>query len=181
MRVDPPQRLRPALAVLFGLAGLLTCLDSTSGQGRDRESGEASVVIRDPAHMFRPEAVAEAQRSLEAVAREASVPVLIETVEALRGQPIEDVSLQRAMQSGREGVYALLAKEERKLEVRASRRFRDAIDATALKEVRDAFVAGLRGDDADDGLRKGAAAIAKVLARVKAEAKSSPEAPARNL
>src|SRR4051794_35286116 len=122
MRADSPQRQLRALAAALGLLGLLGWNHPAVGQERAADSSEAMVNIRDSAHLFNAELVEKLRSQLVGIARDVSVPLRIETVESLRGQTIEEASLQRAMHSGQEGLYVLVAKDEKKLEVRVSRR-----------------------------------------------------------
>jgi glc operon protein GlcG len=130
--------------------------------------------LNDAARMFSQKAVDEARTKLAEASKRSQVPTAIETIKSLGGRTIQEVSLQNAMKSGRQGIYILLADEDRKIEVRVSRRFKGLIDPAAEREIRDAFINGLRAGDSDEGLRRGIDAIAKVLHAVKAPAR--PEA-----
>jgi glc operon protein GlcG len=129
----------------------------------------APAKVEDSAHLFGAEAVAKAEALLKQAAMDAAnlssfrEPVTIETIDSLRGDPIDEVAEQRARRSGDEGLYVLIAKNERKIEVVPGRRSRDAFPASTLRVIRDAFIEGLRGDDKDEGLRKGVEAIVRAL------------------
>jgi uncharacterized protein GlcG (DUF336 family) len=129
----------------------------------------ASVKVEDSARLFSADAVAKAQAHLKQAALDEAnlsssrrVPVTIETIDSLRGDPIDEVAMQRARRAVFGGLYVLISKEDRKIEVFAPR-FQEIFPASTLRVIRDAFIEGLRGDDKDEGLRKGVEAIIRAL------------------
>src|SRR4051812_19348062 len=73
----------------------------------------ASSEIRDTARLFDAEAVREAQASLAKAERQTKVPVVIETIESLKQEPIAEVAVRRARDSGSQGIYILISKDDR--------------------------------------------------------------------
>jgi len=127
--------------------------------------------IRDPAGLFGRDAGRESLARLIAIERTYRVPVTIETVESLRGEPIDEATLRLAKRLGPQGkgVFILIAKADRRAEVIVSR------DNTALNvrakriAIRDAFLDEFRKLDYDLGLKRGVEAIEKTLAAARAE------------
>jgi glc operon protein GlcG len=134
--------------------------------------------IRDPAGLFSRDAVREALARLVTIERMFRVPTTIETVDSLRGEPIDDATLRLAKRLGPQakGLFILISKGDRKAEVIASR------DNTALTPrprrlaIRDAFLDEFRKGDYDLGLKRGVEAIEKTLASIRGEEAKPPVA-----
>lgn len=133
------------------------------GDERVPAEGKKLAEVEDPAKFFSRKAIDEALPILEKATQSSSIPVMIETMESLGGKTVEEVSLDRASHSGRDGVYILLVKQEKKLEVRVSRKFKETVALQAQKEIRDAFIQGMKQGSPDAALHDGVEAIAKVL------------------
>jgi len=127
--------------------------------------------VRDSAAMFSEEAVRTARETLEQLEKSTGTPVLIETVETLKGEPIEEVAARLARRSGTQGVFVLLARKESKIEVLPSRRYAEALPRPARARVRSAFIARFRNTKYDEGLLVGIAAIKSELDDAKREQK----------
>ena len=65
--------------------------------------------VRDTAGMFSADAVRAARDALAKIERTIGVPVLIETVETLKGETIDEVATRLARRSGAQGVFILIA------------------------------------------------------------------------
>ena len=143
--------------------------------------------VRDTAGMFTPDAIRAARDALAKIERTMGVPVLIETVETLKGETIDEVANRLARRSGAQGVFILIAREETKIEVLASRRYTEALSRPARDRVRSVFIVGFRKKDFDGGLREGIAGLDNVLTTARSEGKlplaekpvSREESPAR--
>jgi len=160
------------LSVVIGLA-LVVVLGSPCATRSDETVVDARTKpaqIVDSAGMFDRTTVNRAEQELDPIVRRTSVPVLIETVASLRGQAVEEFSLQRAIQTGREGLYILIAKDEHKLEVRVSRRYKATLDEATEKAIRDAFLSALRADP-KQALESGVKSITPILVKA---AQSNP-------
>ena len=80
--------------------------------------------VRDDAKLFSEEERVRAQRVLGELDRRTGVPIVIETIESLRGEPIDASALDHAKRSGSQGVFILIAKDEHKIsDPLVSRRF----------------------------------------------------------
>ncbi len=100
--------------------------------------------------MFTPDAVRETREALAKIERKLGVPVLIETVETLKGETIDEVASRLARQSGAQGVFILVARKETKIEVLASRRYTEALPRPA----RDQGSLGIHRGLPQEGLRR---------------------------
>jgi len=127
--------------------------------------------VRDTAGMFSAVAVRAARDALAKIERTIGVPVLIEAVETLKGETIDEVATRLARRSGAQGVFILIARNESKIEVLASRRYTEALPRPARTKVRSAFIEGFRKKNFDDGLREGVAALDAELASARSEGK----------
>jgi uncharacterized membrane protein YgcG len=119
--------------------------------------------IRDEAGMFGKEAVRRAREALERIEKDARVTVVIETIDSLDGEDIDAASLRRAKASGAKGIFILIAKQERKIEVRDYRSF---LGRDRRLAIRDAILEGFQKGDFDAGLSRGIARIRRVLSEM---------------
>jgi uncharacterized protein GlcG (DUF336 family) len=154
---------RLALAVLVVSS---TATASLAQQGLPTHSR----VVDEPG-LFKKAAVEAANKALEASEREFRVPVVIEVVEGLKGRSIEDVGLEAARLSGGQGVFVLIAKDEKKLKVFTRRQFEHRFPEDRREAIVKAFLAGFKTGDFDEGLKKGVEAI---VALVKETAPAEP-------
>ena len=144
--------------------------------------------VRDTAGMFSADAVREARDKLEKLERTIGVPVLIETVDTLKGETIDEVATHLARRSGAQGVFMLIARKETKIEVLVSRRYQEALPRPSRIGVRSAFIEGFRKKDFDGGLREGINVLTTALTSARSQGKlplaeksvSRDDIPARN-
>jgi glc operon protein GlcG len=120
--------------------------------------------IRDSAALFGPAAVAAARQELERIERETYVATIVETVDSLTGGKIYEQVHREAQRSGIHGIFALIAKKERSIEVLVSRAYSGAVTQPRQEVIRAAFIGGFRRGDFDGGLKQGVAAIGESLA-----------------
>src|SRR5262249_52082010 len=125
-RSNPMWKLRWLLALPLALA-----MSLTSGAARP-------ATIRDQAGLFSGDAVRKAQAELDRIEREDRLPTTIETVGSLEGQNVGEVLQRHAEQAGAQGLYVLIAKKEKKIDVKASRRYRQAITLDGERAIREA-------------------------------------------
>lgn len=116
--------------------------------------------VRDRAKMFSPEAIRQAQATLDRAESRTRVPTIIETVPSLGGESIEDASMAHARRSGIRGVYVLIARDEKELQARTTQ---DYLGHSGRRAIEGAFAAGFRRGDFDAGLLKGSEAIASAV------------------
>ena len=115
--------------------------------------------IVDGAKMFSAGAIQQAESELARVEAETKLPVTIETVVSLNGELVNDVLKQHAQANGAQGVYVLIAKEEGKFDIEASRAYRGGMNASRIAAIKTAFVNGLKARDFDGALRNGVESI----------------------
>jgi len=148
------------------LLALPAILLATSGPSMAAE-------VRDKAGMFSAEAVKKAQTELDRIEREYSVPVTIEAIPSLDGEPIKDVTTRHAESVGAKGIYLLIAKSEGKIYGEASRGFQKYLPRSRLQSIDDAFIADFKKGNFDAGLLHGVARIDSSLSEARAEAGGS--------
>ena len=161
---------QPAAAQDVDLRSLRNPLQDPRGQSPP-EMDHVPSDVRDTAGMFSADAVRAARDALAKIERTIGVPVLIETIETLKGETIDEVAIRLARRSGAQGVFILIVRKESKIEVLASRRYTEALPRPARTKVRSAFIEGFRKKNFDDGLREGVAALDAELASARSEGK----------
>ncbi len=89
--------------------------------------------LRDAAGLFGAQPIAAARKELRDLESKTGVPTIIATVETLDERPIEDEAPIMARESGIEGIFILISKKERRIQVIVSHRYlgRDDEDASA--------------------------------------------------
>ena len=160
--------LRPLLIVI--LAACLTgSFYQAHAQSRPDKTASKSEVI-DDGGMFSKDAIAKAQESLGRIDRTYHVAVTVETVDSLRGQEIDEVAIRRAEQLGHQGIFVLIARQDRKVEALAApKSLVDELTRPRLHSIRDAFTNEFRKGDVDAGLLKGVEAAGRALAESRPE------------
>src|SRR4051812_46599323 len=134
------------LGVLMALVAV-----SAAGSARAQAARLASSDVRDEAGMFQAGVIAQAKAALERIEERYHVSILIETVESLRGRPLDTVALEHARRSGVNGLYILIAQQDRKIEVLSSPRAPAAV-ARHRRDIRDAFAEEFHKGDVNAGL-----------------------------
>ncbi len=155
--------------------------DSADDRGRgESDRGERDSLItskiRDDANMFTEGTLKRAQMSLNEMETKRHVPIVIETVESLKGEKIGEAALERARIAASQGIYILMSKNDHEISTPlVSRRFASRIKESARTEIRDAFVARFRQGNFNEGLIDGIAAINLALAPTLEEMAKSDE------
>jgi len=174
MRFSAPALVLP---LLLGLSaqGVQGQFDDPRGSSADPPTTSANSEIRDPAGMFSRDAVREALARLVTIERTYRVPTTIETIESLRGEGIDDVAIRMAKRLGPQakGVYILMAKGDKRIEVLVSHDNTALNTRTRRLEIRDAFLNEFKAKDYDLGLKRGVEAIEKTLASIRPDQKPS--------
>ena len=93
---------------------------------------------------------------------------MIATAETLKGDSIENEAEQMAKESGIEGIFILISKAERKIQVLVSKKFLTEMMKRQRNLIRTHFTAGFRHGNFDEGLKSGVAEIAESLLRQRA-------------
>ena len=110
------------MVVAIGLA-LITPSAATAGQP---PHPVPTIGVRDNARMFSAGAVRTADQALSAILRDQRLQVVIETVDSLKGRPIDGLAVAHARELQVRGLYILIAKRDRKLWVEPSKSARSA-------------------------------------------------------
>jgi glc operon protein GlcG len=130
------------------------------------QGGEPPVI--DGAGMFSKEAVNEAIGSLSRIKREYGQAVTVETVDSLRGEGVDEFAVRRAEQLGHQGIFILIARKDRKVDVLASpRSLRETLGVPRLNSIRDAMTEQFGKSQVDAGLMKGIEAAETALAAIR--------------
>ena len=172
--------MRPTICHALGLlvlaAGVARAQFDDPKPAPATPAGSGSSEIRDTAGMFGRDAVREALARLVTLERTYRVPTTIETIESLRGEPIDEVAQRMAKRLGPQGkgVYILMAKDDHRLEVLVSREY-SALNVRAKKfAIRDAFLDDFRKREFDAGLRHGLDVVEKTFASSLGDANKLP-------
>jgi glc operon protein GlcG len=162
---------RPARRAAVALLAVLGCgvgaqavaQEPSPGGLVDRQPKPASE-IKDSARLFSAGATALARKELQRIERETKVATVIETIETLKGAKRDDEARRRAANSGIQGIFTLIAQQEKSIELLVSRRYRGALSPARQETIRSAFIEGFRHGDFDRGLERGVSAISAALA-----------------
>jgi glc operon protein GlcG len=119
--------------------------------------------VHDAAGFFGAAAVASARNELRELESKTKVPTIIATVETLSGRPIEDEAHRMAVESGIEGIFTLISKKERGIQVLVSRRYLGPTMKQQRGAIRAAFTEGFRQAKFDEGLMRGVSVIGESL------------------
>jgi glc operon protein GlcG len=119
--------------------------------------------LRDAAELFGAEAIVKARKELRDLESRTGVPTTIATVETLSGKAIEDEAPRMAKEAGLEGVFILITKNERKIQVLVSHKLLGETMKRQRDAIRTAFIEGFREGNYDEGLKRGVAAINQSL------------------
>jgi uncharacterized protein GlcG (DUF336 family) len=133
----------------------VTLIDDTKAAASD---------VRDPVGMFDPDAVRRAREALRQIEKAHGLPILIETIESLRGQQVGEVAERRREQENPRGIYILMAQKEHRLSpVLVPDRFAARLPEARREAVREAFLGEFKQDDFNAGLLRGVRALASAL------------------
>jgi glc operon protein GlcG len=152
------------LAVLMSCAGVRApAQEPLRGALAESEKKAASDII-DEAKLFSPTAVESSRGELRRLEREKHVATIIQTIDSLGGLTLADVTTRRAQRSGIHGVFVLIPKKEKKIELLVSGQYRKALPPSRQETIRTAFTDNFRRGAFDQGLERGVAAIGEALA-----------------
>jgi uncharacterized protein GlcG (DUF336 family) len=162
----PSIRYPLALWLLLGLPATARAQFDDPKAGADTPAGTGSSEIRDPAGMFGRDAIRESLARLVTLERTYRVPTTIETVESLRGEPIDEATLRMAKRLGPQGkgIFILIAREDHRAEVIVSKDYPAISPRPKRIAIRDSFLDDFRKGNFDLGLKHGVDAIEKTLA-----------------
>ncbi len=121
--------------------------------------------IHDVAGQFGAEAVAAARQELRRFESKTSVPTFIVTLKSLEGRSIETEGESVAKKSGIEGIFVVIGKTEKKIQVQVSPRYLGKTMTRQRDVIRKAFIDEFHDSRFDQGLKRGVAAIGESLVR----------------
>ncbi len=161
--------LARATILALAIAVIQPAMVESVARGQELTPGlvRFSSIIRDKAGLFSADAIAESQRELNAIERTTGAATIIETIDTLGSEAADKVALREAERSGIRGLFILIAQKERKLEVLASRQYRDVLTEDHRLAIRKAFFEGFQHKDFNEGLKLGVAAIKKAVTAVR--------------
>jgi uncharacterized protein GlcG (DUF336 family) len=125
--------------------------------------------VKDTAGLFDFDAVQAARKELERIEHETGVSTVIQTVESLRGQKIAEAAVHAARESGIQGIYVLIARNEKEIELLVSKKYLATLTGPRQAAIRAGFIEGFKKRDFNEGLKRGVAAIADQLMAFKRE------------
>jgi uncharacterized protein GlcG (DUF336 family) len=166
----PPKGVLVALLVL--VAGWSTTQMAAQEQLRSAiKAGDHKLAseVADTAGLFGADAIEAARQDLRRIEHETHVATVIQTVESLRGQKLAEAATRAARHANIEGIFILIAKNEKELELLVSKRYFDTVTRPRQEAIRAAFIDGFKKRDFDEGLKRGVAAIAEQLAGARHE------------
>ncbi len=126
--------------------------------------------LKDKAGLFSPDAVRKAQSELDRIEVEFNVPVTLETVTTLDGEPIREVATRHAKAAEAHGLYFVIAKKEHNIFGEPSRGYQKYFSRDRIAAIDKSFTADFREGNYDAGLDKGLAKIRGVFEEAKVEA-----------
>ncbi len=166
-----PRRAGRAVALL-ALSAVLSDGAATRSSAQEPKHAVSAAVeetraseVHDAAGLFGAGAVAAARKELRDIETKTKVATIIATVQALEGRSIEDEAVRMAVESGIDGVFTLISKNDRAIQVLVSRRYLGETLKRQRDPIRAAFIAGFHQAKFDEGLKHGVALIGESLAR----------------
>jgi glc operon protein GlcG len=120
--------------------------------------------VQDKAGLFEPAAVEAGRNELRRLERETNVATVIRTVETLKGEAIGEAAVRAARAADIQGIFILISRNEKELEIRVSKKYLDALTRPRRDAIRSGFLDGFRRRDYGAGLKLGVSAIAEQLA-----------------
>ncbi|WP_406696989.1 TPM domain-containing protein [Singulisphaera sp. Ch08] len=135
--------------------------------------------INDRGGVFDKQVKRGAREALRQFRYHYRVLILVETVDSLDGEPINDAALRRARPLGKDGIYILMARQERDAAVVVGlNKAHGLLTGPDRANIREAFLGPFRAGDANGGLEKGVRTIGTTLANASA---TKPKSNARDV
>jgi uncharacterized protein GlcG (DUF336 family) len=145
---------------------------------RTESDGKMLSDVRDNAKVFDEETIAEARKELRRIEHETSVPTVIETIETLKGEPLDKAAERLARQSGIQGIFILIAKKEHEIDVLASRKFQSGLTRAHRDMIKERFITDFRNREFNAGLKHGVAFAGSLLAKLSKDGELPKAIPA---
>jgi glc operon protein GlcG len=141
-------------------------------------TAQTTSTVRDGAGLFSRETVQQAEAELAKAERTTRIPIVIESVESLRGEPIEEAASKRARQLP-SVVFLLISKDEHKIStIRVPRLWLDRLPESKGMAIRDGIVEEFRKGNMNPGLLHGVQKLTEALISSAASAPTPPSVSA---
>lgn len=124
--------------------------------------------IDDGASMFSAEAIEKASKTIDRTIRNDHLPVSIETIASLDGMSLQETAREHAQKHNEGGVFVLIVKNDHKIHVMASNKFKERVSLGDQVAIRDVFTSAFRTGKFDEGLIGGVEAIERIAKRTAA-------------
>lgn len=147
-----------------------------AGSNQPVQAQPESSKILDDAAMFSPAAIRDAQQSLKDLHSRSRLPVTIQSRKTAGGESPDRYAINQAKLSAGEGLYVLILKDDRKIEILWSGSFKGRITTDDRENIRSAISQEFKKGDFDAGLKQALAKIAIVAERFPATAPGQPNA-----
>ena len=158
-----------AKIALMACCAILGAASFARGQSTAEENRKLGSDIIDEGSLFDSGAIEAARKELRRIERDTNLTTVIHTVASLKGTPIAEAATIAARKSGIHGIFVLITKNEHKIEILVSNKFREALKEPRQELIRAGFIEGFKRRDFDEGLKHGVAAIAEQMAAVQRE------------
>ena len=124
-----------------------------------RRVGAADSRIIDEAAIFSPSAIKDAEEALFKVKTKSKLPITIQTRKSAEGQAPDKLAINLAKSNAGDGLYLLILKDDRKIEMLWSNSFKGRITNDDRDQVRKAISDEFKKSDWDSGLKQGVAKL----------------------
>lgn len=132
--------------------------------------------ILDDAAMFSPAAIRDAQQSLKDLHGRSRLPVTIQTRKTAGSESPDRYAINQAKLSAGEGLYVLILKDDRKIEILWSGSYKGRITPDDRENIRSAISQEFKKSDFDAGLKQALNKISIVAERFPATTAGLPNA-----
>ena len=143
-----------------------------------RPAGAADSRIIDEAAIFSPSAIKDAEDALFKVKTKSKLPITIQTRKSAEGQAPDKLAINLAKSNAGDGLYLLILKDDRKIEMLWSNSFKGRITNDDRDQVRKAISDEFKKTDWDAGLKQGVAKLVILAERFPIGEASIPARPA---
>jgi len=157
------------------MVGMATWLMAATGSWLFAQSESSKIM--DDAGMFSPASIREAEQTLKELKSHTRLPVTIQTRKSAGGEPPEKYAVNLAKLNAGEGLYLLILKDDRKIEMLWSGSYKGRISNDDRDRVRTAIADEFKKGDYDAGLKQGLVKISSIAERFPVNEKRTVAAP----
>lgn len=127
--------------------------------------------IDDGASMFSAGAIEKASKTIDHAIRDDKLPISIETIASLDGMSLQETAREHAKKHTEGGVFVLIVKNDHKIHVMASNKYKERVPLGDQVAIRDVFTEAFRTGKFDEGLIRGVETIEGIAKRSAAGAR----------